>query len=461
MLKLSKMTFAIVVSNILIGCANIDDSYHATLQDFQQYEALTQQYNIQENWWTQYNDEPLNQLVKQALKNNKDLAKATIAVNTALYNANLVAADLVPNFTRQTGVNSSAAKNINTGSNSKITHGGSLNISYTLDLWQRLADKTSAAKWTHSATQQDLQATKLSLINSVVTTYYQLAYLNDAIAVTNQTINYYSKISRIMQNKFKQGMADRASTDQSQQSILKARNNLINYQTQKKRAETTLRNLLNLKPNEDLNIKTPNILEVKSAEVNLDIPLSTIANRPDIKGSLYRLNSAFKNAKAMQKSWFPSITLGAGLSSSGNKIDNAFNIPIATGTVGINLPFLNWNTVKWNVKISEAAYENAKLNFEQNITKALNEIDNLYFSYTQAKENVANLQETYRYNKRITQYYKNRYDAGIAELIEWLNAANIENTSQLAILNAKYSLIQSQNAIYSAMGGYYSTNSSR
>lgn len=47
--------------------------------------------------------------------------------------------------------------------------------------------------------QQDLQATKLSLINSVVTTYYQLAYLNDAIAVTNQTINYYSKISRIMQ----------------------------------------------------------------------------------------------------------------------------------------------------------------------------------------------------------------------------------------------------------------------
>lgn len=64
----------------------------------------------------------------------------------------------------------------------------------------------------------------------------------------------------------------------------------------------------------------------------MDIPLSTIANRRDIKGSLYRLNSAFKNAKAMQKVGFHQSHWGAGLSSSGNKIDNAFNIPIATGT---------------------------------------------------------------------------------------------------------------------------------
>ncbi|MBN6710864.1 TolC family protein [Haemophilus haemoglobinophilus] len=456
MLKLSKITFAVVISSTLISCANIDDSYQATLQDFQQYEELTQQYNIKETWWTLYNDAQLNQVVTQALANNKDLAKAAIAVNTALYNANLVDANLVPNFTNQTGVNASAVKNINEGGNSRITHGGSLNISYTLDLWRRLADQASTAEWTHSATQQDLQATKLSLINSVVTTYYQLAYLNDAIEVTNQTINYYMQINRIMQNKFQQGIADRASSDQAQQAVLRARNNLINYQTQKKVAETTLRNLLNLKPNEDLKIKTPSILGVKSAEVNLNVPLSTIANRPDIKGAQYRLNSAFKNAKAMQKSWFPSITIGAGLSSSGNKIDNAFNVPMAAGTVAINLPFLNWNTVKWNVKISEAAYENARINFEQSITKALNEIDSRYFSYGQAKENFANLQETYNYNKRITQYYKNRYDAGISELREWLNAANTEKSSQLSILNAKYSLIQSQNAIYSAMGGYYS-----
>ncbi|WP_040976342.1 toxin/drug exporter TdeA [Necropsobacter massiliensis] len=454
MLKLSKVAFAVTLSTALIGCANIDDSYNASQLDFQQYEELTKQYNIQENWWTLYKDPQLNRLVEQALANNKDLAKAAISVNSALYNANLVGADLVPSFSGST--TSTAQKNINSGGNSTIKHSGALEVSYTLDLWRRLADAASAAEWTYAATAQDLENTRVSLINSVIVTYYQLAYLNDAIAVTNQTIDYYAQINRIMQNKLTQGVADSASTDQAQQSVLTARNTLISYQTQKKTAEQTLRNLLNLKPNDVLQVNYPHILDVKNVGVNLNVPLSTIANRPDVKGYQYRLNSAFKDAKAMQKSWFPTITLGGSLGSSGDKVSNAFDTPIAGGTLGISLPFLSWNTVKWNVKISEAAYETALVNFEQSITSALNDVDTNYFAYNQARQNLSNLQQTHAYNVRITQYYRNRYNAGISELKDWLNAANTEKSSQLSILNAKYSLIQSENAVYSAMGGYYS-----
>ncbi len=454
MLKLSKLTLSVVFSTALIGCANLDDSYNNAQADFQQYQDLTQQYNIQENWWTLYRDPQLNRLVEQALANNKDLAKAAISVNMALYQANLVGADLVPNFSGST--KSSARKNITDGGNSTLSHTGALEVSYTVDLWRRLADAASAAEWTHAATQQDMEATRISLINAVVTTYYQLAYLNDAISVTNQTIDYYSQINRIMQNKLNQGVADSASTDQAQQAVLTARNTLISYQTQKKTTESTLRNLLNLKPSDALNVNYPHILNVKNVGVNLNVPLSTIANRPDLKGYQYRLNSAFKDAKAMQKSWFPSITLGGSLSSSGTHVNNAFETGFAAGTVAISLPFLSWNTVKWNVKISEAQYETALVNFEQGITTALNDVDKNYFAYTQSRENLTNLQQTYNYNQRITQYYKNRYDAGLSELKDWLTAANTEKNSQLSILNAKYSVIQNENAVYSSMGGYYS-----
>ena len=55
-----------------------------------------------------------------------------------------------------------------TGGSSTVSHQGALNVSYTLDLWQRLADTADAAEWSHKATAEDLEATKLSLINSVV-----------------------------------------------------------------------------------------------------------------------------------------------------------------------------------------------------------------------------------------------------------------------------------------------------
>ena len=246
MLKMKKLTLAIAMATALAGCANIGDSYKASQQDYQNYAEITKQFNVKENWWALYNDSQLNRVVEQALVNNKDLAKASIAVNRALYNANLAGANLIPAFSGST--QSSAGKNLKTGGNSTISHKGALNVSYTLDLWQRLADTADAAEWSHKATAEDLEATKLSLINSVVTTYYQIAYLNDAISTTQESIKYYNDISSIMQRRLSQGVADSASVDQAQQAVLNARNNLINYQTQRKTAEQTLRNLLNLKP---------------------------------------------------------------------------------------------------------------------------------------------------------------------------------------------------------------------
>ncbi|MGC6393541.1 toxin/drug exporter TdeA [Pasteurella multocida] len=453
MLKRNPLTF-LLLSTALVGCANLDDSYQLAKQDFQQYEEVTKQYSVQESWWALYHDTQLNALITQGLDNNKNLAKAAINVNKALYQANLLGANLVPAFSGR--VESSATRNIEHSQPSKIQHSGSINVSYTLDLWRRLADAASAGEWAYKASAQDLEAARLSLINSLIATYYQIAFLNDAVQATEGTIKYYTQINTIMQNRFKLGVADSASSDQAQQAVLRARNQLITYQTQRKMAEQTLRNLLNLKPNEALNIKFPSILNVKTLGVNTNVPVSTIANRPDIKSAQYRLSSAFKDAKAVQKSWFPTITLGASLASAGAKVDTALDTPMASGLVSINLPFLSWNTVKWNVKISEANYELAKVSYEQTITTALNEIDTHYFSYQQSQANLANLQKADAYNKRITQYYKNRYDAGVSPLRDWLSAANTENDAKLAILNAKYQLIQQENTIYSAMAGYYS-----
>ncbi|HDX1191630.1 TPA: TolC family protein [Pasteurella multocida] len=453
MLKRNPLTF-LLLSSTLVGCANLDDSYQLAKQDFQQYEEMTKHYSVQESWWALYHDTQLNALITQGLDNNKNLAKAAINVNKALYQANLLGTNLVPAFSGR--VESSATRNIEHSQPSKIQHSGSINVSYTLDLWRRLADAASAGEWAYKASAQDLEAARLSLINSLIATYYQIAFLNDAVQATEGTIKYYTQINTIMQNRFKLGVADSASSDQAQQAVLRARNQLITYQTQRKVAEQTLRNLLNLKPNEALNIKFPSILNVKTLGVNTNVPVSTIANRPDIKSAQYRLSGAFKDAKAVQKSWFPTITLGASLASAGAKVDTALDTPMASGLVSINLPFLSWNTVKWNVKISEANYELAKVSYEQAITTALNEIDTHYFSYQQSQANLANLQKADAYNKRITQYYKNRYDAGVSPLRDWLSAANTENDAKLAILNAKYQLIQQENTIYSAMAGYYS-----
>ncbi len=106
------------------------------------------------------------------------------------------------------------------------------------------------------------------------------------------------------------------------------------------------------------------------------------------------------------------------------------------------------------MKISEANYEVARLGFEQSITNALNEIDALYFAYQQSQRSYNNLQDKYNYDKRISQYYRDRYNAGVSELKDWLTAANTEKPSNF-YFESKYQLIQNETAVYQAMAGYY------
>ena len=461
-MKLSKLTFAVVLGLALSACSNMsnDGSLDQAKQTYQNYQDITKQFSVDEQWWHGYNDPQLNALVDQAIKNNLDLAKSAISVNRALYNANLVGANLVPTFSGSGS--SSASKGIGSSNNtnavgtSTVSNTASFKLSYTVDLWRRLADTASAAEWEHKATQEDLKAARLSLINSVVATYYQIAYYKDAIAVTNRTIKNYEQISSILNNKLKVGAIDPLAVEQAQQATLNARNSVVGLETSLKTAEQTMRNLLNLQPNQPLPSRYPNILNVKLQGVDTNVPVSAIANRPDVAMRLNRLQSAFKTLTATEKSWFPTLTLGGAISGSARSASNVADNPIANGMFSFDLPFLDWNRVKNNVKISEADYTTARINYEQSITTALNEIDNYYYTYNQARSSLGLLEQTYEKNRKISTYYQNRYNQGVAEFRDWISAMNTELSSQISLLNQKYTILTNENLVYQAMAGKYS-----
>lgn len=445
----------------LSACSNMsnDGSLDQAKQTYQNYQDITKQFSVDEQWWRGYNDPQLNELVEQAIKNNLDLAKSAIAVNRALYNANLVGANLVPTFSGSGS--SSASKGVGSSNNtnsvgtSTVTNTASFNLSYTIDLWRRLADSASAAEWEHKATQEDLKAARLSLINSVVATYYQIAYYKDAIAVTNRTIKNYEQISNILNNKLKVGAIDPLAVEQAQQATLSARNSVVGLATSLKTAEQTMRNLLNFQPNQPLLSRYPNILNVKLQGVDTNVPVSAIANRPDVAMRLNRLQSAFKTLTATEKSWFPTLTLGGAISGSARSASNVADNPIANGVFSFDLPFLDWNRVKNNVKISEADYTTARMNYEQTITSALNEIDSYYYTYNQSRSSFDLLEQTYEKNRKITTYYQNRYNQGVAEFRDWISAMNTELSSQISLLNQKYTILTNENLVYQAMAGKF------
>ena len=443
---------------LLEGCANYDSETYTA--DILPAENTAEQYNLNLAWWGVYGDKDLERLVALALKRNVDYAVAAITINRALYEAKILGAELVPTFSADIGETASRRLDGLTGENAgqdRVTHSytSQLGVSYEIDLWQRLRNAATAQEWEYQATILDRETARLALVNSVVSGYFNLRYLNQAIELTEASVRRYSQLLDITKTRNELGKVDSVEPWQAEQSLLAEQNSLVSLQTERKQAEQTLRDLLNLRPGEDLQIGSADLLTTPTAEVNLDVPIAALAARPDIRASEARLQGAFKTVQASRGDWYPSITVGSSLSASSQRSSSLFDVPYLAGTISINLPFLQWNTLRWNLKISEEAFEQTKLELEQAVTTALNEVDAAYTAYGNTRRILEQTRAKHEIDVRIASYYEDRYRLGATELSDWLEALNTADESLLSALSAKYQLISWENQIYKAMGGRY------
>nr|WP_315017658.1 TolC family protein [uncultured Campylobacter sp.] len=438
----------ILAAFLLGGCAvtQINENYEQILLK----EDASADIKINREWWTGYGQARLNELIGLALKNNIDLAKSAIAVNKALAQAGVLQADLVPSFNANLGAET--GKNIKTGGSWSESYKSGISLSYEIDLWRKLANSVDAAMWEANATKYDLEAARLALINSVADAYFEAKYQKESINLYEKTLKNYEELESIIKAKFELGKEEELSLKQVKSSVISAKNRILNASKSLDAAEKTLRNLLNVRPEFDLNL-SGNLSDISSQGVNLNVPLYVIGARPDLQAAISRIKEALLGVKVSEKNFYPSITVGAGLSGSGDSASEGLKLNFLSGNIAINLPFLNYSKLKSKLKISELEFETMKLNYAQTLTTALNEIDAGYKNLQKDEAVLRNLNENLRNLSSVSDIYKLKYDYGKTELKNYLEAQNSLLEGRISLLAQKYKILQDEIGIYKAAAG--------
>ncbi|WP_297968027.1 TolC family protein [uncultured Campylobacter sp.] len=438
----------ILAAFLLGGCAvtQINENYEQILLK----EDASADIKINREWWTGYGQARLNELIGLALKNNIDLAKSAIAVNKALAQAGVLQADLVPSFNANLGAET--GKNIKTGGSWSESYKSGISLSYEIDLWRKLANSADAAMWEANATKYDLEAARLALINSVADAYFEAKYQKESINLYEKTLKNYEELEAIVKAKFELGKEEELSLKQVKSSVISAKNRILNASKSLDAAEKTLRNLLNVKPEFELNL-SGNLSDISPQGVNLNVPLYVIGARPDLQAAVSRIKEALLGVKVSEKNFYPSITVGAGLSGSGDSASEGLKLNFLSGNIAINLPFLNYSKLKSKLKISELEFETMKLNYAQTLTTALNEIDAGYKNLQKDEAVLRNLNENLRNLSSISDIYKLKYDYGKTELKNYLEAQNLLLEGRISLIAQKYKILQDEIGIYKAAAG--------
>lgn len=453
MMKRNTFLSFLLATTVLSGCAATTTDVPSLEAELNYTQEVREKFQADLNWWKAYNNDELNYLTSFALKNNPDMLKAAVKIQKQLANLNLSESDLFPTLTGSLGA--SSQKKLNDGKKSTQTFSGELALNYEIDLYGKIADARDAQEFELNATVADAESARLSVVNSVVDLYFNLLYLRDTIELTQKNIDTYRSLLDIASARFNTGKADKLEITQARQSLIAEQTALLNAQTQYKEMEQSLRNVLNLKPSDGFVLGKASILKQPLLTPHLSVPVSVLANRPDLTAAQYRLKKAFKSMKVSEKSWYPTISLNGAIGSSSDRAKSTFDFPYLLGGVSVNLPFLDWNSVKNNVKIAKADYDIALIDFKDALAQALNEVAYYSFAYGKTEHIYANVEKTVENNRQITAYYRARHQAGKASFKDVLQAVADENAARKNLLAQKYQLIKYENLLFKAMAGRY------
>ncbi|MCI6988116.1 MAG: TolC family protein [Campylobacter sp.] len=441
-----RVVFALICVVMISGCAlkSSVDEY-----EIRQVFSLENNSSIDRNWHTKFNINELNSLVDMAYLNNQNLQITAINIQKAYANLGITRADLFPTLSGDYNARVDKKEHFD----STKSYSSSLALSWEIDVFGKIQSAVRSGEWEAISSELTYQNTKNLLQSSVVESYLRGSYLKARLELLEQNLKNYNELRRILLLKVSLGRAERLGLLELEKSIVNLRSSIQNTQND---INSNIQNLYNLLGSSNgIKINFSEFANIRSINPNLNAPLFILGYRPDINAAIANINSSFYDYKFSQRSFFPSISIGGSVSANADKFDDGFDFDMVGGSLRISLPFLDYQRLRNRLRISELSFNERVLNYEELLTKSVNEIRYLNNSYEISKSLFANAAINLEKSKEIASLYKNKFDLGRSEFKDYLDASNSQISSQLSLIDAKFELILSEIGLYKAMGGEY------
>ncbi len=425
--------------------------------------------NINDQWWTRFNDPVLNSLIETALTNNYDLKIMAERVNQARAYAGVTHADLYPQAVGTSSVGRSQStqqpyENVPPMLSFLVpapTSSFSLGFqaAWELDFWGKYRNANSAALEQLLAAEYNHQALRLMMVAEVANAYFTLLSLDEQLAVSYRTLATREESLRIYTAQYSEGLINeldylRASTevDTVQTSIY-----ALTYQIDN--AETALQVLMGESPAQifDTHVARGNTLtQINSApQLPEGIPSELLARRPDILAAEASLRAANFEIGVAKAHWFPSISLTGALGLQSTELNQLFDGNAGLWSVGggLTTPIFEAGRISSNIEISESAMREAALVYQQTVQTAFKEVR----TALSVQENIGNvvhsLENIVRSLTSAVELAEIRYDNGYASYLEVLDAQRSLFEAEIQLAEARANQLSTVVNICRALGG--------
>jgi multidrug efflux system outer membrane protein len=410
------------------------------------------------DWWEQFQDPVLSDLVRTALENNKDLAFATANVDQAAAQYGIARS---AQFPQVTGAASATRERISQNNPAGVPRSGpyfndypiNLSASFELDVWGKLRRATESARASLLASQEGKGTVMLTVVTSVATGYIQLRALDRQLEIAQHTSNSLLEAARLQHVRMEEGAVPDSDYEQAESQYREAAAQVPELEREIGQQENFIRVLLGQNPGPIARGRDIDALLFPAVPGGL--PASLLERRPDILQAEQNLIAANANIGVAKAAYFPDISLTALLGLESSQLSSLFKGPSKVWSYGAGLtqPIFNAGLIAGQVAQAEALQREALSTYQKSIISAFQDVENALIDRTKygriRDEQAKNVEALTRF-RDLAQL---RYTEGATIYLEVANAEQSLFNAQLAYVTTQSQLFQSYANLYKAMGG--------
>ncbi|MBX6364742.1 MAG: efflux transporter outer membrane subunit [Gemmatimonadetes bacterium] len=414
-------------------------------------------------WWRVFDDTVLQQLIRTALEENKDLGLAIERVREAR-------AQLVATRGAQLPQVSALAARIDTrmpgilpagppgapasGPSTLGIFAGGLDVSYQVDLWGRLRQATRAARADYEASASDRQVVITTLIADVARGYFDLLRLDRIAAVSRQTVETRRASLALVRKRVDAGLASDLDLRRAEQELAAAQAQVPAVDRQIAEAENEISILLGRNPGR---IPRGTVLTEQTVPpcVPVGLPSTLLARRPDIRAAERRLIAANARSRSTLAQLFPQISLTGAYSAVSRELSDLLDGKSQSWVLLslVRVPVFHGGTLRGELEAARAREDEAAIMYEKTVQQAFREVNDALAFQRAAAEARAALGAQVVAARRALQLANVRYVEGLGTYLDVLDAERQLTAAEIDLASAIGDQLQAVVQLYKALGG--------
>ncbi len=353
------------------------------------------------------------------------LRKAQVAIDSAKADRNLNV-DASFSASKSETTNSSASTSSNTNSSTSFnsssqSYNASMNVSWELDLWQKISDGISAANLDAASARASYQSARDSLVANVVRSYIDVLTQQQLLNIEQSRLTVLENNEAVILKRYSTGLGSLDDLDTARTSSANTRATIAQDENALLTAKRTLAVLLG-RQNQSLNelntqVNFPDVLLPLTT-----LPKQDLARRPDLQAAFYALKATEFEVDVAYKALLPSISLSASLSDNASTPSQAlFTNPLWSLLGQMTAPLFQGGALRAQIEDAKLTSANAWWQYRETLLTAVQETQNALDSETALSARISHTNVALANAERSVSTIEGQYRQGLADILDLLS----------------------------------------